>query len=194
MDYCSDCGKPKWHSLMPSLSWKGKSLGLDIVSQNVPWKTNYWTNWSWFHFSSREVSSYTDTSYCIYILWEVCRSVFHGPPCIVTTALQSLLVLEEKWDPIQQKWERNPVSTSRNRHKFNFQPCWFLLQLLCNRCLVWIVNMQRGCLPLNIPSPKKMPRNLGWISVLLNSCYMCFAVVTHAEFKTYRGVSFGYNS
>ena len=38
-----NCGKPKWHSFTPSLSWKGKILGLDIVSQNVPLKTNYWT-------------------------------------------------------------------------------------------------------------------------------------------------------
>ena len=28
-------GKPKWHSFSPSLNWKGKILGLDIVSQNV---------------------------------------------------------------------------------------------------------------------------------------------------------------
>ena len=29
-------GQPKWHSFTPSLSWKRKILGLDIVSQNVP--------------------------------------------------------------------------------------------------------------------------------------------------------------
>ena len=28
-------GKPKWHSFTPSLSWKGKILGLNIVSENV---------------------------------------------------------------------------------------------------------------------------------------------------------------
>ena len=33
-------------------------------------------------FFSGEVTSYTDTSYCIHILWEVSRSVFSGPPCI----------------------------------------------------------------------------------------------------------------
>ena len=27
-----NCGKPKWHSFKPSLSWKGTILGLDIVS------------------------------------------------------------------------------------------------------------------------------------------------------------------
>ena len=31
-------------------------------------------------FFSGEDTSYTDTSYCIHILWEVCRSVFYGPP------------------------------------------------------------------------------------------------------------------
>ena len=34
--YTHNCGKLKWHSFMPSLSWKGEMLGLDIVSQNVP--------------------------------------------------------------------------------------------------------------------------------------------------------------
>ena len=38
-----NCDKPKWHSSSPSLSWKGKMLGLDIVSQSVPKKTIYWT-------------------------------------------------------------------------------------------------------------------------------------------------------
>ena len=37
------CGKLKWHSFTSSLSRKGKMFGLDIVSQNVPFKTNYWT-------------------------------------------------------------------------------------------------------------------------------------------------------
>ena len=39
----NNCGKPKWHSFTPSLSWKREILGLDIVSQNVPKKTYYWT-------------------------------------------------------------------------------------------------------------------------------------------------------
>ena len=30
-----NCGKLKWHSFTPSLSWKGTIEGLDIVSQNV---------------------------------------------------------------------------------------------------------------------------------------------------------------
>ena len=34
--------------------------------------------------SSNPVTPYTDTSYCIHILWEVCRSIFFsGPPCIL---------------------------------------------------------------------------------------------------------------
>ena len=33
-------------------------------------------------FFSGEVTSYTDTRYRIYILWEVSRSVFSVPPCI----------------------------------------------------------------------------------------------------------------
>ena len=33
-------------------------------------------------FFSGEVTTYTDTSYCIHILWEVSRSIFSGPPCI----------------------------------------------------------------------------------------------------------------
>ena len=32
--------------------------------------------WSWYHFCSGEVISYSDTCYCINILWEVWRSVF----------------------------------------------------------------------------------------------------------------------
>ena len=35
-------------------------------------------------FCSGEVTSYTDTIYCIHILWEVCRSIISGPPCIRT--------------------------------------------------------------------------------------------------------------
>ena len=31
-----NCGKPTWHSFKTSFSWKGKILGVDIVSQNVP--------------------------------------------------------------------------------------------------------------------------------------------------------------
>ena len=31
-----NCGRPKWHSFMSSLSWKGKLCGLNIVSQNGP--------------------------------------------------------------------------------------------------------------------------------------------------------------
>ena len=30
------CGKPKWYSFTPSLSWKSEILGLDLVSEIVP--------------------------------------------------------------------------------------------------------------------------------------------------------------
>ena len=33
-------------------------------------------------FFSGEVTSYTDTSHCIHISWEVCRSGFYGSPCL----------------------------------------------------------------------------------------------------------------
>ena len=37
-----NCGKPKWHLFTSTVSWNGKILGLDIVSQNVLQKTNDW--------------------------------------------------------------------------------------------------------------------------------------------------------
>ena len=56
--------------------------GLNIVSQTVQLKTNYWTKIADLGviISSREVTSYTDTNYCIHILWEVSPSVFLGHP------------------------------------------------------------------------------------------------------------------
>ena len=39
---------------------------------------------------SGEFTSYTDTSYCINILWEICSSTFSGPPCITCTACCSI--------------------------------------------------------------------------------------------------------
>ena len=78
-------GKPKYHSFSPNLSCKGKILVLDIVSQNVPYKkqTTEPKLLILVSFFSGEVTSYTDISYCIHILWEVCRSIFSGPPCII---------------------------------------------------------------------------------------------------------------
>ena len=48
-------------------------------------------------FFSGEVTSYTDTSYCIHILWEVCRSVFSGPPCIIIFSLICTIVFALKF-------------------------------------------------------------------------------------------------
>ena len=85
-----NCGKPKWHSFTPSLSWKGRILGLNIVSQMCPRTQTTWPKLLILvSFFSGEVTSYTNSSYCIHILWEVRRSVFHGPPCI-TNPLPSL--------------------------------------------------------------------------------------------------------
>ena len=73
-----NCGKLKWHSFMSSSCWKGGNFGswhcltkwaLENKLINETW-------WSWYNFFSGEVTSYTDTSYCIHILWDVCRSVF----------------------------------------------------------------------------------------------------------------------
>ena len=56
-----NCGKPKWHAFTPSLSWKGKSLGLYIVSQNVPSKTTTEPKLVILvSFFSGKVTSYTD--------------------------------------------------------------------------------------------------------------------------------------
>ena len=50
-----NCGKPKWHSFTPKLSWKGKIWGLDIVSQNAPYKTNYWSKIADLLFSQEKL-------------------------------------------------------------------------------------------------------------------------------------------
>ena len=63
-------GKPKWHSVSTSLRWKQKIWGLNIVSQNVPQNTNYSTKIADLGIIFK-VTSYTDTSYCIQILWEL---------------------------------------------------------------------------------------------------------------------------
>ena len=43
-------------------------------------------------FFSGEVTSCTDTNYCIPVLLEVCRSVFYGPPCIDHFQRHSLII------------------------------------------------------------------------------------------------------
>ena len=88
-------GEPKWHFFSPSLSWKAKKkkMGLDIASQNVPYRkqTTEQKLLILVSFCSGEVTSYTDISYCIHILWEVSRSVFSGPLCI-----EALILILEK--------------------------------------------------------------------------------------------------
>ena len=87
------CGKPKWHSFTPSLSWKGRILGHQhcvtkraienkILNQNLILGHEL--------LFSREDTSPTDTSYCIHILWEVCCSVFIEAPCISRCAAVSV--------------------------------------------------------------------------------------------------------
>ena len=77
-----NCGKLKLHSFTPCLSWKGKLLGLDIVSQNVICPRKQTTEPKFMKlvilvsFYSGDVISYTESSYCIHILREVCRSLF----------------------------------------------------------------------------------------------------------------------
>ena len=64
------CGKQKWNSFTSSLRWKGTILGLDIVSQNVPYRKQSTDRTKIADLGiilfSGEVTSYTDTSYCIH--------------------------------------------------------------------------------------------------------------------------------
>ena len=76
-------GEPKWHLCSPSLSWKGKNWASTLPHKMCPRKkTTEPKLLILVSFFSGEVTSYTDTSYCIHILREECRSVFSGPPCI----------------------------------------------------------------------------------------------------------------
>ena len=78
----------------PSLSWKGKKLDLDIVSQTCPRKqTTEPKLLILVTFFSGEVTSYTDTSYCIYILWEVSRRFFWAT-CIGASSLTNVCALQ----------------------------------------------------------------------------------------------------
>ena len=75
----------KWHSLTPSLSWKGNILGLDIVSQNVPYKTKYWTKNRCdlgIIFLRRSYPKHWYQLFDPHIAGSICSSVFSGPPCI----------------------------------------------------------------------------------------------------------------
>ena len=85
MDYCfTNCGKPKWHSFMSSLSWKGKIWDLNHCLTYVPLENKLLNQnwWSWYHFSKEKVTSYTDTSYCNPHIVGSMPFHFSGPPCI----------------------------------------------------------------------------------------------------------------
>ena len=77
------CGKQKLHSFASSLGWKGKIWNSTLSDKMCPRKqTTEPKLLILVSFFSGEVTPYTDTSYSIHILWEVCRSVIYGPPCI----------------------------------------------------------------------------------------------------------------
>ena len=71
-------GKPKLHSLSPSVTWKKEIWSLDIVSQISNKDRTKIADLALIF-----LIHYTDTSYCIHTLWEECPSLFIGPPCIV---------------------------------------------------------------------------------------------------------------
>ena len=69
--------------IQPKLKLKRHNLGLDIASQMCFRKQATELKWLILvSLFSGEVTSCTDTSYCIHILCEVSRSIFSGPPCI----------------------------------------------------------------------------------------------------------------
>ena len=90
MDYCSQLWQAEMASICVLFGLKRAFLELDIVWQNVPYKTNYWTKIDdlCIIFLRRSCLIHGYYSYCIHILWEVCRFVFYGPPCIVQCGLK----------------------------------------------------------------------------------------------------------
>ena len=75
-----NCGKPNWHSFTPSWNWEEKSWASTLYT-TCALKISYWTKLLILvSLFSGEVTSLTDISCCIHILWEVCRSVFMGHP------------------------------------------------------------------------------------------------------------------
>ena len=84
-----NCGKPKWHSFKPGFALKRGNFGPRHCLTKCTLENNLLNQncWSWYHFFSGEDTSSTDTSYCIHILWEICWSVFIGPPCILHDSL-----------------------------------------------------------------------------------------------------------
>ena len=73
-----------------------------------------------------EVTSYTDISYCILILWEVSCSVFSGPPCIILQ--QFHLVHLSHFCDIWLNWIRYRNLQSIKKLEFKNKSCnkWWL--------------------------------------------------------------------
>ena len=60
------CGKPKWHSFSPSLSWKEYFGPWDCVTKcGLENKLPNQNCWAWCHFSQEKLPQYTDTSYLL---------------------------------------------------------------------------------------------------------------------------------
>ena len=57
MDYAYNCGKPKWHSFKPILSWKGKFMGLRhcLTKCAIESKLLNQNCWSSYHFSQEKI-------------------------------------------------------------------------------------------------------------------------------------------
>ena len=94
-----NCGKPKWHSFTPSLNWNGKIVGPRhcLTKCALENKTTGPKLLIFASIFSGEVTTYTDTSYCIHILWEVYAvPFFYGPPCI-TCNLTSVGNRNRQW-------------------------------------------------------------------------------------------------
>ena len=88
-----NCGKPKmeFHSRLV-LAEKGTFEAWTLPHKMCPRKqTTEPKLVILVYFFSGEVTSYTDTNYCILIMLKVCRSVFYGPPCILRAILAKIL-------------------------------------------------------------------------------------------------------
>ena len=103
-------------------------------------------------FFSGEVTSYTNTNYCILIILEVCRSVFYGPPCIDLTVRKlhhetDLFLLNTMWC---SKRKQLNYEVSFKKYVFclgNFQECFYSQQ----------ISSVKGMMV------RKLPNKLHWI-------------------------------
>ena len=80
---CSQLWQAEIHSLSPSVTWRKTNWGLDIVSQISNKDLTKIADPALIFVKRSHLIHYTDTSYCIHPLWEICPSLFIGPPCIV---------------------------------------------------------------------------------------------------------------